>query len=874
MNKVHKFQSIIIIALSAIITLCIWAAYNRPITEPAWPASIKGMAFSPYQVNQDAISGTLPTLEQIDSDLALLSGQTHAIRTYTTEAVFNEIPALAQKHQLDVTIGAWISQNLMLNQDEITRAVALSELPNVTNILIGNEVLLRNELPLFKLIDYIDDAKARIKKPVSTAETWSIWMQYPELADHVDFIAVHILPYWEGIDIAVAISFTADRLTQLKQRFPDKPIVIAEVGWPSEGRTRNDAVASRANQATFLRRFLTLAEEENYNYFIMEAFDQPWKHKIEGAVGAYWGVYDVQRLSKFPQTGSIIKIPNWLHLASISIVFGALFAGLFALYSYNTTSTGKMIMGSIIFTLMSLVIWLINDYLTPYLSFTGIVTGIVLLILMLAIVMLLLCETHEWIEAYWCHHRRRPPPEIADNKDYLPKVSIHVPIYNEPPGMVIQTLNALANLNYPDFEVIIVDNNTKDKNIWEPVSLHCKKLGERFHFHHVDPLSGYKAGALNFALKHTSKNAKVIAIIDSDYTVEQNWLNELIPAFAAQNIAIVQAPQDYRDGNLNAFKSMCYAEYKGFFEIGMVTRNDRNAIIQHGTMTLVRKDILEEAGNWAQWCITEDTELGLRIFENGYEAGYTSKSYGRGLIPDTFLDFKKQRYRWAYGAVQIIKNHIKPLLVPGNSRLTLGQRYRFIAGWLPWFAQSINLVFSIVAIAWSVGMMYAPQTFEVPHEAFSIFPVLFFGFNLLKLFHLYRYKLKVSTGLTIAAAIASLSLSYTIGKAMIYGIFTNNQPFIRTPKLAKPHAISTAVKSSSEELLFFITFIIAIFSLMSLPRTNSPDFTLWLSLLTIQSIPYGAAFITSLISATQMPAWVFNSGASKKTHYNPETNER
>ena len=164
MNKVHKFQSIIIIALSAIITLCIWAAYNRPITEPAWPASIKGMAFSPYQVNQDAISGTLPTLEQIDSDLALLSGQTHAIRTYTTEAVFNEIPALAQKHQLDVTIGAWISQNLMLNQDEITRAVALSELPNVTNILIGNEVLLRNELPLFKLIDYIDDAKARIKK--------------------------------------------------------------------------------------------------------------------------------------------------------------------------------------------------------------------------------------------------------------------------------------------------------------------------------------------------------------------------------------------------------------------------------------------------------------------------------------------------------------------------------------------------------------------------------------------------------------------------------------------------------------------------------------------------------------------------------------
>ena len=127
----------------------------------------------------------------------------------------------------------------------------------------------------------------------------------------------------------------------------------------------------------------------------------------------------------------------------------------------------------------------------------------------------------------------------------------------------------------------------------------------------------------------------------------------------------------------------------------MVTRNERNAIIQHGTMTMVRKSVLEEVGGWAEWCITEDTELGLKIFEKGHEALYTSKSYGRGVMPDTFIDFKKQRYRWAYGAVQIMRHHSRALLKKGQSWLTYGQRYHFITGWL---ADSINLIFTFAAI--------------------------------------------------------------------------------------------------------------------------------------------------------------------------------
>lgn len=168
----------------------------------------------------------------------------------------------------------------------------------------------------------------------------------------------------------------------------------------------------------------------------------------------------------------------------------------------------------------------------------------------------------------------------------------------------------------------------------------------------------------------------MIAVIDSDYCVDRNWLKHMVPHFADPKIAVVQSPQDYRDQHESAFKKLCYSEYKGFFHIGMVTRNDRDAIIQHGTMTMTRRSVLEELG-WAEWCICEDAELGLRVFEKGLSAAYAHNSYGKGLMPDTFIDFKKQRFRWAYGAIQIIKHHASALLRGKGSELTRGQRYHF-----------------------------------------------------------------------------------------------------------------------------------------------------------------------------------------------------
>ena len=433
------------------------------------------------------------------------------------------------------------------------------------------------------------------------------------------------------------------------------------------------------------------------------------------------------------------------------------------------------------------------------------------------------------------------------------KVSIHVPAYNEPPEMLIETLDALAKLDYPDFEVVVVDNNTRDETVWRPVEAHCQKLGPRFRFFHVDPLAGFKAGALNFALEQTAPDASIIAVIDSDYVVNANWLHDLVPAFDNERMAIVQAPQDYRDARGNAFKAMCYSEYRGFFHIGMVTRNERNAIIQHGTMTMVRRDVLEKVGGWAPWCITEDAELGLRVFRAGYEASYISNSYGRGLMPDTFIDFKKQRHRWAYGAMQILKAHARALF-SRNEELTAGQRYHFVAGWLPWVADGLNLVFNIAALVWSILMVFAPHIFDPPLLMFSVLPLSLFTFKLVKLVHLYQTRVGANVRQTIAAALAGLALAHTIGVATVKGLFTRSEPFFRTPKRGERQALIRAVADAREETLLMVSLWIAAYAVSKSPLMDSPDLTVWQISLMIQSVPYAATLIVSIISALQLPA--------------------
>jgi len=845
-------RSNILIAIAiAIVFISFWALLNRPEQEPPWPDRIQGFSFSPYREDQSAVEHITPSLEEIDADLKLLAGKVHAVRTYTVEGPMAEVPCLAREHGLNVTLGAWLDTNLEMNEKEVENLIRIARenYKTVVRVVVGNEALLRGDLTEEQLAGYLDRVRKALDVPVSTAEPWHVWIKHPKIVDHVDYIATHMLPYWEGVQMERAVDYVVDHVNFLKTNFPDKPIVIAEVGWPSNGRTRHAAVASVSNEAIFLRRFLARAEQENYVYYVMEAFDQPWKSVTEGAVGAYWGVYDVDRNLKFPLTTPIIKIPEWRILALLSVVIAVITFSLLLADSRKLRIRGRSFLALIAFTLATAAVWIIYTYTRQYLTLATVLIGILMVIGMIGVVVVVLAEAHEWAEATWLGQWQRPFSTRRIAAERMRMVSVHVPAYNEPPEMMIETLGALAALDYPRFEVIVVDNNTKDPAVWQPVLAHCEKLGSRFRFFHEDPLAGFKAGALNFALRHTSPEASVIAVIDSDYVVTKDWLHDLAPQFEKESIAIVQAPQDYRDDAENLFKAMCYAEYQGFFYIGMLTRNERNAIIQHGTMTMVRKSVLEEVGGWAEWCITEDAELGLRIFEKGYEATYFPQTYGKGLMPDTFLDFKKQRFRWAYGAIQILRKHGKSLFGFSHTSLTKGQRYHFIAGWLPWVADSLNMLFTWAALGWSMAMVYLPAKFDPPLVILSVMPLSLFVFKVGKMFYLYRTRIGATVGQTIASAIAGLSLSHTIAQAILLGFLTRSKPFFRTPKHAMSHAMLQALQTAREEGLIMLALWLAAYTVALRQGVDTADLIIWIVMLLVQSIPYCAAVIMSLVSS-------------------------
>ncbi|MDJ0738642.1 MAG: glycosyltransferase family 2 protein [Gammaproteobacteria bacterium] len=842
----------IVLSMGAL-TLLLWWLVNRPGMEPPWPAQIDGVSFSPIRAGMNPSLGEFPSAADIDADLALLAGDVAGVRTYTVQATMAQVPRLAADHDLNVTLGAWLNDQAAFNNAELDRLIQTyrANPDPVVRVIVGNESIHREEQTVVDVIGHVHTVKQAVAVPVSTAEPWYLWLRHPELVDAVDFIAVHLLPYWEGIALEQAIEHVFSQYRRLQAAYPDKPIVISEVGWPSHGRTLHGAVATPANQARFLRRFLAAAEREELVYYVMEAFDQPWKSRLEGQAGAHWGIYDAAREAKFAFVSPIVPVPNWTSLAAISIGLAIVLLALLLRDSRGLSAGGSGFLALIAYGLTTFVVWLLYDFTQQYMNLGLLIVTGALLLSAAAIIVLLLAEAHEWAESLWRRRDRQAPLPLRERAtvDTLPRVAIHVPIYNEPADMVIASLDALANLDYPDFEVLVVDNNTPDPAVWRPVEAHCRELGGRFRFFHVAPLDGFKAGALNFALAHTDPGATVIGVIDSDYQVEPSWLRELAPLFDDPEITIVQAPQDYRDGHESLFKAMCEAEYRGFFHIGMVTRNERDAIIQHGTMTLVRRSSLASVDGWSEWCITEDAELGLKLFEQGHSALYIPKSYGRGLIPDTFVDFKKQRFRWAYGAMRILRAHFAKLFGLRRSALTPGQRYHFVAGWLPWLADGLNLAFNLAAIAWTTAMVLAPERIAPPHPVFVALPLTLFAFKLSKLLVLYRWRVRASLSESVAAGLAGLALSHVIARAMLTGCVDRGVDFFRTPKLASTRGLRRALHDAREELLFLVALCLGAMAVLWREDGSLLDVRLWSAMLLVQAVPYAATVIVSMISA-------------------------
>ena len=841
-----------VVALVVCVHAGLWSLLQRQQAVANIDAPLASVSYSPYARSQHPDYGDRPTPEQIRADLKILSPYTNTIRTYSSTGGGELVPAIAAEFGLKVTLGIWIDKNEARNEREIQAAIALARrYSNVNAIVVGNETTLRADKTIEELKSLIQRVKRMSPVPVTTGEIWTVWRDHPELASAVDFIAAHILEYWVGIPAEKVVDETIDHYNKLRAIHPGKRIVIAEFGWPSAGYNMLKANPGRIEQAAVLRDFISRAEAYGIDYNIIEAFDQPWKTN-EGGVGMYWGMFDASRHAKFSWAG-LVNDPDHWKLAGLAVLLGLLLSLPILARSHATfgeavtLAIAANVAGAWFATVFAF--WQTHYFVLGAAFALGL--GIVLLIPLVAIALARIEEIAAI--AFGRGPRRLIAAALPASDGFAPKVSIHVPAYREPPDMLKATLDALARLDYPNYECVVVINNTPDPAFWQPIQEHCRALGERFKFINENNVGGYKAGALRLALAHTAADAEIIGVIDADYVVQPDWLKDLVPAFADSKVGMIQAPQDHRDGERTVMHHAMNGEYAGFFDIGMVQRNEANAIIVHGTMCLIRRAALDSTGGWSSDTIVEDCDLGLLVLEHGWQIHYTNRRYGHGLLPDTFDAFKKQRHRWAYGGFQILRKHWRYLL-PGANGLTREQKREFGVGWLNWLgAEAIGVVVAILNLIWVPVVAFAG--IAIPDKILTLPILAAFAVTLAHFIALYRLRVSIPVGQMMAAVVAAMSVQWTVARAVGCGIWKESLPFMRTAKggaTSKGPDFPAFWEAVLAALLLIGSAIVVATNYKQIHEIN-----IFALVLVVQSLPFLAAVAIAALEASRFNSFAY-----------------
>lgn len=832
----------------------LWGGLRDKEPAPDFKGLLPSLSYTPFEPGHVVDHNVDP--DKIRADMKKLSTLTRAIRSYSATEGNELVPPIAAEFGLKVTVGAWIDKDPDRNEREIKAAIELARKnSNVNGVVVGNEVIYRGEQKVEDLIDMIKKVKGSVRVPVTTGEIWNIWRDNPDLGSNVDFIAAHVLPYWENFRSDQAVDQAVDRYNLLRNQFPGKRIVIAEFGWPSAGYNLRNADPGPFQQALTLRNFVSRAEALGMEYNVVEAIDQPWKF-FEGGVGPYWGILNASREPKFAWTGPV-ENPDYWKLMTIALLVGILLSlPILRLeqptakqaFLLSVTANGVGAWAATVFAY-----W--NGHYFLFGSAFALTLGMILLVPLVLIAMARIDE----IAAV--AFGRTPQRLIAKDKpvenvpeNYYPKVSIHIPAYFEPVEMLKQTLDALSRLNYPNYECVVIINNTPDPAFWQPIQDHCRALGERFKFINAEKVQGFKAGALRIAMDRTAADAEIIGILDADYVVDSDWLKDLVPAFADPRVGLVQAPQEHRDGGLSIMHYIMNGEYAGFFDIGMVQRNEANAIIVHGTMCLIRRAAMDMAGGWSSDTICEDSDLGLGIQELGWTTHYTNHRYGQGLLPDTYEAFKKQRHRWAYGGLQIVKKHWRYFL-PGKSRLTPDQKREYGLGWLNWLgAESLGVVVALLNLVWVPIVAFAD--IAIPDKILTLPIIGAFIVSLAHFLSMYRARVAIKPGQMLGAMIAAMSVQWTVSRAVAQGLITEHIAFARTSKGGLSR-MSIEFQAFWEAVIGTLLLVGAGVLIASNSFRQITEIYIFAGVLVLQSLPFLAAVAIAILELSRINSFQF-----------------
>jgi len=800
-------------------------------------------------IDPEASPPSIPP-EWIESDLQFLSPYTHCVRIYTTLNGMDAVPSIAARHHMSVIAGSYIFKDPAKTKRDMDGLIAMSkEHSNVTQLIVGNETIFfykdqdkPEEQVINELIYWIDYVKARVKLPVSTAESADIWHRNRKVAAHVDGITVHIFPFWDSITADEAPATIFRTLQILQDAYPGKKIFLGETGWPSMGLPEHRAIPDTWVEYRFWKSFLPQAYSHGLSFVAVEAFDQPWKlYSSEGRVGPHWGLFDKHKKSKFSP-------PPFLPIGDMNLTISdcASLAVAFVFFLLWSDFTRPL----------RLKAWVVSAFLAQVLGFfyvsqakslmdenmeNHVVALCFLIPGYLIILICLLYKTRTVLQLIGEKPLKRQF-ETFSGVHSEAFVSVHVPCRNEPPGQVIACIQSLLRQTHRHVEIIVVDNNTADEHLWRPVEAFCANHAN-VKFFHVENMRGFKAGALTFALNHSSPAAQIIGVVDADYVVSEQWLSECLRHFDG-NVGAVQAPQDYEPifGSL-PIRAM-YDEYSGFFQIGMVQRNECNAIIQHGTMLLLQREALLHVGGWHTDAIVEDTDLGLRLLIGGYECRYVNKVYGKGLLPNRFSEYRQQRFRWAYGATRTLIKYSGHLFLFKRG-LSLTQRVHFILGWTQWIGNIFHPFFVLTAIVLSLFYIHNHRYI---HSAALFSPILLYVLlDSVYSFILYAKRLHLSVDRILYSFIAGGSLVWTIAHAVATGLCCKQYPF----KVTRKGKAESGIRWRESVLPFGFSAALLLLAAhflydAGLSFNISPDLQLWIALLVVLAFPGIANVIMTL----------------------------
>jgi cellulose synthase/poly-beta-1,6-N-acetylglucosamine synthase-like glycosyltransferase len=461
-----------------------------------------------------------------------------------------------------------------------------------------------------------------------------------------------------------------------------------------------------------------------------------------------------------------------------------------------------------------------------------------------------------YVSDVMCRTRRsRPLPEADPN--YQPFVSLHIPAYNEPPELLIETIKAVEQIDYPNFEIVVMDNNTQDPAIWGPVEEYCRGR-ERVRFVHVAPWPGYKAGACNLALRqYTDPRAEIIGMVDADDIVKPYYLRETASYFSDPNIGFVQTFEGNRDYEGSAYYTACVDSYQGFYLAVMSSRNERDTVPFVGTMGLFRRSALEGVGGWNEWCISEDTEASLRVLKAGWSGLYIPRCFGRGIVPPTFAGLNTQRHRWCFGAMQILRLHWRSLLPwdrsPDN-HLSAAQRRDYLMASLGWFRDLMMLGFALLLLV-VTGLLVTNADFALMplRGNMSLLPMSLIIVATICMTWTLRHWTTMSWRRAFKGLLISLSASWITALACVQGLTHREGVFLRTSKTGSTHRpLRTALRLSRIETLLSVALYIS--AALLIARGNPP--ILLVLIILVQGTVYACAPAAALwnVFARRVPA--------------------